>query len=147
MSKLPACMPRLFKVLETANPNIDFHSDAYALRRIAMTLSNWHEMECGTGNDTVTRSIERETDEPDSQPYMRVQYATCNGYSDTRYKIADKENGALKRLAKIMAKYPSLDFYVQGDPRGHSLFILRASDIPPGMSKDCCYSNGVAVYK
>ena len=79
--------------------------------------------------------VERDGEEPDSKPYMRVQYPTAHGYVDRKWPIPDRETGALKRLAKILhacnerrfiddalgAAYPNmqdLKFYIQGDPRG-----------------------------
>jgi hypothetical protein len=38
-----------------------------------------------------------------------------------------------------MARYPSLRAYIQGDPRGASLYIMRPDDRE--------YSQGIAVYK
>lgn len=46
-----------------------------------------------------------------------------------------------------MARYPALSYYVQGDPRGASLYILRPGDVPEGKEVDGYYSRGVAVYK
>ena len=40
------------------NAGID-HADAIALRRIAMTLHRWHELECGDGNDHASWTIAR----------------------------------------------------------------------------------------
>jgi hypothetical protein len=122
-------------------------ADAEALRRISMTLHRWHELECGTGEGQVTRSVERDGDEPDSKPYMRVQYPTANGYVDRRWAVADREAGARKRLAAIMAKYPTLQAYIQGDPRGCALYILRPGDVPEGEDVSAYYSRGVAVYQ
>ena len=121
--------------------------DATAIRRIAMTLHRWHELECGTGEGQVSRSIERDGNEPDSKPYMRVRYPTADGYHDRRWPIADRETGALKRLAAIMAQYPNLRAYVQGDPRGAALYILRPGDVPDGEDAGRYYSRGIAVFK
>lgn len=44
-----------------------------------------------------------------------------------------------------MARYPTLGYYVQGDPRGCALYILRPGDVPEGSTPDCCYSRGIAV--
>lgn len=110
--------------------------DAYALRRIAMTLHRWHELECGVDNGGVER------DEQTGKTYW------YNAMSGKRYPTADRETGALKRLAKVMEGYPTLTAYVQGDPRGASLFILRPKDVPAGATDpDSYYSNGIAVYK
>lgn len=115
------------------------------LRRISNTLRRWHELECGTGEGQVSRSIERDGDEPDSKPYMRVQFPTRTGYVDRRYPIADRETGARKRLHAMM-KDRNLTAYIQTDPRGAALYILRPGDVPAGQSADAYYSRGICVY-
>lgn len=92
------------------------YDDAFKLRRIAMTLHRWHELECGIDNGSVER------DEITGKTY-RYNAMTCK-----RYPTADRETGAIKRLAKIMDRYPDLRSYIQGDPRGASLYILRPDD-------------------
>ncbi len=109
--------------------------DALALRRVAMTLHRWHELECGV-ND---RCIER--DEETGRTYW------LNSVTNRRCPTPDRETGALKRLDAIMAKYPDFLGYVQGDPRGAALYIVRKSDIPAGADIDAYYSRGIAVYK
>ncbi len=116
---------------------ISYH-DAVALRRISMTLHNWHELECGTDRGAIER------DETTGKTYFT--YERMSG-SRGRTPCADRETGALKRLAVIMQRYPTLRAYVQGDPRGASLYILRPGDVPNGEQDDAYYSNGVAVYK
>ena len=111
------------------------YSDALALRRVAMTLHAWHEAECGTGNGCIERDGET------GKTYFR------NASSGKRYSTPDRETGALKRLAAIVARYPGLSYYVQTDPRGAALYILRAGDVPEGQDPDCFYSRGIAVYK
>ena len=64
-----------------------------------------------------------------------------------RFPVPDRETGALKRLAAIMARYPQLSAYVQGDPRGAALYILRPGDVPEGGQADAYYSRGIAVYR
>jgi len=112
------------------------HDDATALRRIAMTLHRWHELECGTDRGAVER------DEETGKVYW---YNAMTGKRS--YQIADRETGAKRRLAKIMERYPALGVYVQGDPRGASLYILRPGDVPEGKEVDSYYSRGIAVYK
>ena len=119
--------------------------DAESLRRISMTLRRWFELECGTGEGQVSVSIERDGENGDGKPFKRIQYPSASGYVDRRYPIADRERGANKRLAAIMAKYPTLAAYVQGDPRGCALYILRPSDVPQGAHMDSYYTRGVAV--
>jgi hypothetical protein len=116
-------------------------ADAEALRRISMTLHRWHELECGTGDSLTTYAVERPF--ADEKPYMRIM----NGASDRSYRIPDREAGAHKRLAAIMAKYPTLQAYIQGDPRGAALYILKPSDVPEGEDVSAYYSRGVAVYQ
>lgn len=110
-------------------------NDAWALRKIAMTLHAWHEMECGSDRGAVER------DEKTGKTYM------VSGMTGRRYPTADKETGALKRLKAVMARYPNLGYYVQGDPRGAALYILRPGDVPAGADVDAYYSRGIAVYK
>lgn len=120
------------------------HDDATALRRISMTLRRWHELECGNSDNWKSWAIERDGNEPDSKPFMVIHPHT--GAPSYRNAIPDRETGARKRLARIMANYPTLRPYVQGDPRGCALHILRPGDVPAGSSDECCYTNGVAVY-
>jgi hypothetical protein len=110
-------------------------NDAWALRRVAMTLDRWHELECGTDAGAIER------DEKTNVPHWR--------YSDGRRGrlMADREAGALARLARIMRRYPTLTAYVQGDPRGAALYILRPGDVPEGKDADAYYNRGIAVYK
>lgn len=111
--------------------------DALALRRIAMQLHRWHELECGVENGGVER------DETTGKTYW------CSSYSGNRTPCADRETNALKRLAKIMRMYAyrGLKAFVQGDPRGAALYILRPGDVPDGLTEDACYNRGIAVYK
>lgn len=108
--------------------------DAYALRRISLQLHRWHELECGVDNGCVER------DEKTGKTYW------LNSMTGRRAPCSDRETGALKRLKKIMARYPTLKSYVQGDPRGCALYILRHNDVPAGKDADAYYSRGVAVY-
>ena len=115
-------------------PGVD-PKDAAALRRISMTLHSWFERECGTGTGCIER------DETTGRPYW------LNSRSMTRWPISDMEAGAMRRLNKIMQRYPDLSYYVQGDPRGCALYIMRPGDVPEGSSVESCYPNGVAVCK
>lgn len=117
--------------------------DAHQLRRIAMTLHRWHELECGDGNGYIER------DETTGKPRYCNTRATYLSANDPRAwsSVPDREAGAHKRLAKIMSRYPTLRSYVQGDPRGASLYILRPSDVPEGKDVDAYYNRGIAVYK
>lgn len=120
--------------------------DAWALRRIAMTLQRWHELECGDGNEWGSWSIER-GENGEGPPFMVHHSHGGPDYRVTRTRIADREKGARKRLARIMQGYPNLRAYVQTDPRGASLYILRPGDVPEGEKEESWYSRGVAIYK
>lgn len=122
--------------------------DAIKLRRIAMTLHRWFELECGDGNDYGSWAIEHD-ENGDGPPFM-VHHHYMHGRGKdyiTRTRIPDKERGAEKRLKAIMAKYPTLGFYLQTDPRGAPLYILRPGDIPKGENAECYYNRGVVVCK
>lgn len=123
--------------------------DAESLRRISMTLRRWFELECGDGNDYGSWAIER--DEETEKPFM-VHHHYRHGQgkdSVSRTSIADKETGARKRLATIMARYPTLTAYVQGDPRGCALYILTDEQLGGNglhaHAIDAIYTRGVAV--
>ena len=109
--------------------------DARALRRISMTLRRWYEHEC---NGTIQR--DEGTDKP------RHYWEDSRGVHHKSYVIPDREAGALRRLKLIMARYPSLDYYLQGDPRGCALYVLRPDDVLEGKDISAYYSRGIAVY-
>jgi hypothetical protein len=131
---------------------ISYH-DAIALRRISMTLHRWHELECGDENQysswCISRGAIKDGDfhyDDDGAPHLETHSNTSN--TRTRYvRIADRERGALKRLAAIVANYPGFGYYVQGDPRGCALYILRPGDIPDGSTADSCCTRGIGVYR
>jgi hypothetical protein len=119
----------MFKALETEGVT---YQDAQALRRISMTLRRWYEMECGCDRGAIER---------DEETGLTYWYNPDVG---TRYRTRDMETGALKRLAAIMARYPHLTHYIQGDPRGCALYILPAGVY--GDDIDANYSRGIAIY-
>lgn len=110
-------------------------ADALKLRRIAMQLHRWHELECGTENGGVER------DE------LTGECTWYNAHTGKRYPYPDRETPALRRLEVIMDKYPDLGACVQGDPRGAALYIMRPGDVPEGKDADSYHSRGIAVYK
>ncbi len=111
------------------------YNDANAIRRCAMTLHRWNELECGTDSGAVER------DEDTGKTYW------VNAMTGKRWPTPDRETGAVKRLNAIMARYPKLSAYLQGDPRGASVYILRPGDVPEGCDADAYYSRGIAVFK
>lgn len=140
--------------------------DANALRRIAMTLHRWHELECGDGNACgswcITRGRKERTRDGTGQPFGKCVFVhdedgkpflerhthnTGHGASVSYEATPDRERGALKRLGKIMARYPGFASCVQGDPRGCALYILRPGDLKAGDDVSSVYTRGIAVYK
>lgn len=115
--------------------------EAATLRRISNTLRRWHELECGNDSGVIER------DESTGKPYWvnyQSRYLSAND-PRSRSRIADREAGALRRLKAMMEGRP-LSYYVQTDPRGAALYILRPGDIPAGSSVESCYTRGVCVY-
>lgn len=108
--------------------------DAHSLRRISRQLHRWRELECGVENGGVER---------DEATGKCTWYDSRTG---RRSQCRDREAGALRRLAAVMARYPALGCYAQGDPRGAALYILRPDDIPPGGTCRTYYTRGLAVY-
>ena len=98
--------------------------DANTLRRASLVLHRWAELECGNSNSYGAWMIER--DETTDRPYM-VNHHYRHGQGQdtvTRTPIADREAGALKRIASV-CKANGLYFYHQTDPRGTALYVAR----------------------
>lgn len=139
---------------ENALVSLGFTIDeAAALRRISMTLRRWHELECGTDTGCIER------DDARGKPYWVAQYRD----NVRRWPVPDRETGALRRLKRIMhavnerrfvgdaasvldARCDDLTPYIQPDPRGAALYILRPGDVPPGSKAESCYTRGICVY-
>lgn len=108
------------------------------LRKISNTLRRWFERECGTDGGAIER------DEETGKPFFRNNRGN-------RWPVPDLEAGARKRLAAIMAarngrEAVPLDTYIQTDPRGASLYILRLGDVPEGEDAGAYYSRGICVF-
>jgi hypothetical protein len=103
------------------------------LRRAQMTLHRWGEGEC---NGDIQR------DENTGRPFHVHGYHAAQGgrWIETRYPIADREAGALRRIANI-CKARSLYFFHQTDPRGVSLYIAAEP-----LTQENYSSRGIAVY-
>lgn len=129
MTKLPEYIPALTR-LGIAE------QDALALRKIAMILHRWYELECGIAGGGL------EQDETTGKWWWYSSYS-----GKRTHTVADREAGAKRRLARIMQNYPDLVAYIQTDPRGAALYIIPKSDVPVGARLGECYNRGVAVYK
>lgn len=126
--------------------------EAEALRRISLTLHRWAEHECNG-------AIQRDGENGDGDPFW---FNTNTGKMIGR--VPDRERGALARLKAIIHKRnhrvrvdhaigdvlgpttTDLASYVQGDPRGCALYIIRPGDVPEGADVHSYYSRGIAVY-
>lgn len=117
--------------------------DAIAVRRISMALRRWYEAECGDCNDHRSTAIER--DDVTGKPFRVIHSYRRDGRPDvvTRYAVADREAGAKRRLAAIMARYPGLSYYLQHDPRGCAVWLLRPGDVPAGAHLESYYTRGI----
>lgn len=121
--------------------------EAEKLRKISMTLQRWHELECGTDGGCVER-------DDAGKAFWRSQY------SGKLSPIADREKGAKKRLGHIIGMRNTREWaflgwpmsqveikpYIQGDPRGAALYLIRPDDVPEGKNVDSYYSRGICVY-
>jgi len=128
------------------------YEESAALRRIEMTLSRWSEAEC---NGEIQRG------DSTGKPYARRSYRVPgpkNEWKETTWPIADREAGALKRLAAIVAARNERHTlatggdtlhliipYHQGDPRGCALYLVKQSDIGAANSIDSVYYRGLAI--
>lgn len=126
-----------FKAIERAKRCGLTEEDAIAVRRIALTLHRWFELECGDGR----WGIERDGENGDGKPFM-VGYGSSGRVrrDAPRYPIPDRETGARKRLARIMERYPTLRAYVQGDCRGGTIYLCKPED-----ATDSLYTRGVFI--
>jgi len=129
-------------------------TEADVLRRISLTLSRWAEHEC---NGLIERDETR-----GNRPF----WSNPNTGRHFVAPAADRERGALRRLdATVSARNARngfvqnagyygvlpddarwIDYYVQGDPRGAAVYILRPGDVPNGADVDSYYARGVAIY-
>ena len=133
--------------------------EAEELRRISMTLQRWHAGECGTDRACLVRGRwDREKAEfvyaDDGRPYWEL----ASGSGRARYQVTpDRERGARKRLMAILnarnVRIGSLtdpttrvDAYLQTDPRGAALYILRPGDVPEGKDPGSYYDRGICVW-
>ena len=125
--------------------------EAEKLRRISMTLHRWAEHECNG-------AIQRDGENGDGVPYW---YNTNTGNKICR--VPDREKGAIKRLRAIINARndratkrdiatgtwmvnQEVSHYVQGDPRGAALYIIRPGDVPGGACASSYYTRGICVY-
>jgi hypothetical protein len=135
-------------------------NDALALRRISLALHSWFELECGNGNNHGSWAIVRggyvhneegsrfEHDD-DGKPYLEHHhYLHGKGQDYVSYRrLPDRERGARQRLRKLLKRYPDLEAYIQTDPRGVALYVLRKADLADRDPSQVYNSVGIAIYK
>lgn len=133
-------------------------AEAEQLRRISMTLHRWAEQECGDGHGCIER------DEATGKPHWR------HASTMRKFPVADREAGAMRRLKGIIVDrnnralaaipltnlqreqragrtgFDPLHYYIQGDPRGAALYIIRPGDVPEGKDVNSYYTRGICVY-
>lgn len=127
----------LYSALERAGFDAD---ETDRLLKIEHTLHRWSEEEC---NGTIERDPDDVSPKhPDGQPYR--SFAAWGGKHNA-YKVADREAGALRRLAQLMEGHPEYVAYHQGDPRGCALYLVKRSEVPEGGRLDSYYARGLAV--
>ncbi len=135
------------------------YDESAALRRIEMTLQRWAELECGNDRGAIER------DEKTGKPrfFYDAQVRTMTGQTAwlrRSYPIADREAGALRRLAAIVrdrnaricgevadyrdAQQKEILPYHQGDPRGCALYLLTREQLGAD-AIDSVYTRGLAV--
>ena len=129
--------------------------EAESLRRISMTLRRWHERECGTDSGCIERGRRERNPETGKREFVNDETDApywCSAFSDALYRIPDRERGAQKRLLAIInaeakrhgeCRYSA---YIQSDPRGAALYIIRPGDVPEGGDVSAYYSRGICVY-
>jgi hypothetical protein len=119
------------------------HDETSQLLRVEKGLSRWHELECGTGNDKRSESVER--DEVTGKPFRRIQWRDHNGnWRENKHPTPDREKGLHKQLVCLF-EGKAVRPYIQGDCRGCAVYIIRPNDIPEGESVDSFYSRGIPV--
>ena len=129
--------------LSNALTSLGFNANEIdTLLSVERGLQRWHELECGTGDNRVSVSVER--DEQTGKPFKRVQFQSRSGWIDRKTPCRDMEKSHLARLARVM-EGKAVRAYVQGDPRGCALYILRKGDVPQGADVNAYYSRGIAV--
>lgn len=104
-------------------------AEVQRLRRIESTLRRWATAECNG-------EIQRDGENGDGKPFRVYEPAFTRDARfpnvprmSKRYPIPDREAGARKQLAAIMAAHPTLWAYNQTDPRGCALYVGKLADL------------------
>lgn len=81
---------------------------------------------------------------------IRQEQALCSlGFTAEEARALRKISLTLRRWYELECGTDAgrkLGFYVQTDPRGAALYILRPGDVPEGADPSACYNRGICVY-
>jgi hypothetical protein len=100
-----------------------------ALLKIEQALHRWHELQC---NEDVEIDAK-------GKATLRGQH---NGKT---YTIRNTYTPTILRLDEMMQRHPNYSYYVQGDPRGCSLYVYDVAALE-GLDIDAYYSSrGIAI--
>lgn len=108
--------------------------DIAKLLRIEEKLRRWHELRCGIDAGHV--------EEIGSEGSGKWEFVNRHGH---RSPIRDAGKQARKALNAFTAENPDLIFYVQADPRGCALYLLKKSQVDSGEDVNAVYNRGVAI--
>lgn len=123
--------PRLAQSLADFNLSPD---EIAKLLRLEKKLSRWHELQCGLDAGHV--------EEVGGEGSGKWEFVNRHG---NRSPIRDAGKQARKVLNAFTAENPDLYFFVQPDPRGCALYLLKKSQVESGERLNAVYSRGVAI--
>ena len=113
-----------------------------AMRRVSHTLTRWCEAECNGEIERMTGSNKPE--------HVHESRGLGGQWIRYHYPIPDRENGAIKRMARILANHSGWAWYYQTDPRGCAVYLYRVDDpvlTYGGVSVESCYNSiGIPIY-
>lgn len=108
--------------------------DIAKLLRIEKKLRRWHELQCGADAGHV--------EEVGEEGSGNWEFVNRHGH---RSPIRNATEQARKTLNAFKTVDPDLLFYVQTDPRGCALYLLKKSQVESGEDVNAVYSRGVAI--
>lgn len=108
------------------------HNETRTLVRLSRRLHRWYELKCGNEYGYIER------DDSTGVPYW------CSSNGRIRVRVYDDEAETRNHIEHIVsnrnARRPGdpLRVYIQSDPRGASLYLIREGDVH--------YTSGICVY-
>jgi hypothetical protein len=104
------------------------------LLRVEKKLRRWHELQCGVEAGHV--------EEIGGEGSGKWEFVNRHGY---RSPIRDAGKQAEKALNAFTDENSDLFIYVQPDPRGCALYLLKKSQVESGEELSAVYMRGVAI--